>query len=207
MPRIVLKPNSPEYATTETRDTKRSCDMPGCPNQGKHKAPKHRGLNDYYYFCFEHIKEYNKAWDFFSGMSEKEVEDHVTSSFYGDRPTWRYDPYQNAEEHLYEAAKQTCYYSDDTAPNHKQNGHNSAKGYFAGDTNTPEYEALALMGLSPPVTLDEIKARYKKLAKKYHPDLNRNNKKAEELLKKINMAYTILKLAFDEYSKLKKRNL
>ena len=61
---------------------------------------------------------------------------------------------------------------------------------------------MALMGLCPPVTLEEIKTRYKTLAKKHHPDLNKNNPESEELLKKINMAYTILKLAFEEYKNL-----
>lgn len=179
--------------------------MPGCTNQGKHKAPKHRGLDDYYYFCYEHIKEYNKAWDFFSGMSEHEVEEHITSSLYGDRPTWCYNSDGLTEEKLYEAAHKTYYY-DAENNGFSHNGHKS-NGSFVSENNTPEYEALALMGLCPPVTLEEIKTRYKKLAKKYHPDLNREDEHAEELLKKINMAYTILKLAFDQYSKLKKHNI
>ena len=180
--------------------------MPGCINQGKHKAPKHRGLDDYYYFCFEHIKEYNKAWDFFSGMSEREVQEHINNSLYGDRPTRRYDSDGLAEEHLFRAAQSTYYgHEQNSSQNENYSGTNAGNG-FVGDNNTPEFEALALMGLCPPVTLDEIKARYKKLAKKYHPDLNRDNQHAEELLKKINMAYTILKLAFQEYSTLKKRN-
>lgn len=203
MPKIILKSGSPEYAQTQTGPQERCCDMPGCPNHGKYKAPKHRGLNEYYYFCHEHIKEYNKAWDFFSGMSESEIQDQINSSIYGDRPTWRYDSESMAERHLYEAAQKTYYYEDhpgETAGNNTKNG----SKYTKENNNNPEYEALALMGLSPPVTLEEIKARYKTLAKKYHPDLNKDNENAEELLKKINMAYTILKLAFEEYSELKK---
>ena len=61
---------------------------------------------------------------------------------------------------------------------------------------------MAIMGLKPPVTLDELKTRYKTLAKKHHPDLNQGNPQSEELLKQINMAYTILKLAFEEYKRL-----
>lgn len=207
MPRIILKSNSPEYADSQKRIKKCCCDMPGCPNQGKHKAPKHRGLDDYYYFCYEHIKEYNKAWDFFSGMSEREVEEHITNSLYGDRPTWRYDSDGMAEEHLFEAARNTYHGGEQNGYSHHKVHNEEYQGNsFVGNGNTPEYEALALMGLCPPVTLDEIKTCYKKLAKKYHPDLNKTNEHAEELLKKINMAYTILKLAFGEYSKLKKRN-
>ncbi len=201
MPKIVLKYKSPEFEDDIPESQLGACDMPGCPDQGEHKAPKHRGLNDYYFFCFDHIKEYNKAWNFFEGMSNNEVQDHMMSSFYGDRPTWRADVYDT--EKLYEAVQNTYYFSEE-AP--KEETYQHQKSAFVGDTNTPEYEAMAIMGLSPPVTLEEIKKQYKKLAKKYHPDLNKDNSGAEELLKKINMAYTVLKLAFQEYSNLEKQD-
>tara|TARA_R110001592_G_scaffold16881_16_gene71774 strand:+ start:16559 stop:17170 length:612 start_codon:yes stop_codon:yes gene_type:complete len=202
MPKIVLKYKSPEFEDQDTQSAPSACDMPGCPSHGEHKAPKHRGLNDYYFFCFNHIKEYNKAWDFFAGMSAHEVQNHMQSSLYGDRPTWRADVH--AEQKLHEAAQNTYYFSDGEQDQQAQGARTNT---FAGDTNTPEYEAMAIMGISPPVTLEEIKTRYKTLAKKYHPDLNKNDSDAEELLKKINMAYTILKLAFQEYSKLEKRDV
>ncbi len=201
MPRIILKDKSPEFADTDHKPDCKGCEMPGCPDDAEHRAPKHRGLNEYYEFCFTHVKEYNKAWNFFSGMSDSEVQDHMTSSIYGDRPTWKYNADGAAEDHLYEAARHAYYFGDEQYQNH-ENPKQEKKRDFYGDTNTPEYEAMALMGLSPPVTLDEIKVKYKKLAKKYHPDLNKSDPDAEELLKKINMAYTILKLAFQEYKNL-----
>ena len=70
---------------------------------------------------------------------------------------------------------------------------------------TAEFEALGIMGLESPVTLAEIKARYKTLVKKYHPDHNREDPTAEELLKKINMAYTILKVAYQKFEELPER--
>ena len=63
-----------------------------------------------------------------------------------------------------------------------------------------------IMGLEPPVTLPVIKTRYKELAKKYHPDLNPNDPKAEDLLKTINMAYTILKLSYAKFEQLGPRS-
>ena len=39
---------------------------------------------------------------------------------------------------------------------------------------------------------DEIKKSYRKLARKYHPDLNPNNKEAEEKFKSISEAYEVL---------------
>lgn len=194
MPRIVLKHKSPEYAERQTQQKTRPCEMPGCPSHAEHKAPKHRGLNDHYWFCQDHIREYNSAWDFFSGMSEREVQDHMHNSVYGDRPTWRYAGEGSAAEHLRRAAESTYAYGDTFSS--KENYRTQQ------NTNTPEHEAMAIMGLEPPLTLDGIKARYKTLAKKHHPDLNKNDPNSEELLKRINMAYTILKLAFEDYRKL-----
>src|SRR5665213_2257367 len=45
---------------------------------------------EYYWFCQPHAAEYNKSWDFFAGMSEKEVADAQAARSYGDRPTWQF---------------------------------------------------------------------------------------------------------------------
>lgn len=196
MPRIFLKPNSAEFADqSETAVKTRSCEMPGCREAGDHRAPKNRGLSDYYQFCLEHVREYNSAWDFFSGMASHEVEEHMINSIYGDRPTRRFDMPGMAEA-LKRKAWQTYHFTDEEPPKRYNSKENR---------NTPEFEAMAVMGLEPPVTLDVIKVRYKELAKKYHPDLNGGCAKSEELLKQVNMAYTILKLAYENFDKLPDR--
>lgn len=202
MPRIKLKPNSPEYADDEKRASAglQGCDMPGCPGTGEHKAPKHRGLNEYYHFCTGHIREYNAAWDFFSGMAPHEVEEHIIDSTYGFRPTRRFDiEAEVMAERLRQAAWQGYHFTEE-APKRERRFNEEQR-------QTPEAEALAILELAPPVTLAAIKTRYKTLAKKHHPDLNKGCKLSEDLLKKINMAYTILKLAYAEYEELPDRPL
>jgi DnaJ-class molecular chaperone len=51
---------------------------------------------------------------------------------------------------------------------------------------------LQVMDLAPGATRADLKARYKQLVKKHHPDLHGGDKKAEERLKVINEAYTYL---------------
>jgi DnaJ-domain-containing protein 1 len=199
MPKIFLKPNSAEFIDERTAQPERCCDMPGCNEEAPHKAPKDRSLEEYYWFCIEHVQEYNKAWNFFSGLSQHDIEDHIVRSALWDRPTWRYDSFAEIENHLRTKAWQT-YHNTDKEPSQERTEKEYTNTIGHG---TPEFEAMAIMGLEPPLDLLSIKARYKELVKKHHPDVNRDDpKKAEELLKNINMAYTILKLAYDKYEKL-----
>ena len=201
MPRIHLKPNSAEFADDKSAYGPQACDMPGCQLDGEHKAPKHRGLNEYYHFCLEHVREYNKAWNFFEGMSNAEVEEHTINSLYGDRPTWKYGVNGSMEEELYKKAWQTFNNTEEEPPEFKR-AHDPQNGQFS--QHSREHQAMALMGLEPPLTLEAIKTKYKELAKKHHPDLNKGCAKSEELLKEINMAYTILKLAYEKFEELDK---
>jgi hypothetical protein len=214
MPKIRLKPNSPEFddgKSTKEPQQKKICEMPGCTCVGEYKAPKDRSLKEYYWFCYEHVQEYNKAWNFFQGMSLEDIETHINKATVWDRPTRRYDTMANTEE-LKRKAWQTYHFTDELPP-HDRNRHKPKNPFeydseesfkadssrFAAHRNTPEFDALALMGLNPPLDLNRVKSRYKELVKKYHPDQNGQDKHAEEMMKKINMAYTVLKLAYQKF--------
>jgi len=49
-----------------------------------------------------------------------------------------------------------------------------------------------ILGVSKTATAAEIKTQYRKLARKYHPDLNKNDKSAAEKFKEVSAAYDIL---------------
>jgi DnaJ-domain-containing protein 1 len=190
-----------------TPATRRGCDVTGCPECGDYRAPKSRdGGRDYYWFCINHVREYNSNWDFFKGMSQAEMEHHLYRTAIWDRPTWRAvkgNPLDDrARRAIYEH-----FTGDGIAGDFAGNGTADAPEDNEAHINInsiphPTIEALAVMGLAPPVQWEQVKARYKALAKKHHPDTNKGDKKAEELFKKIALAYTIIKLSYQNYTNL-----
>jgi DnaJ-domain-containing protein 1 len=188
MPKIVLKPNSPEYHEPRRKAAGvRHCEMPNCSFRAEFRAPKDRGLSDYYWFCEAHVRDYNAAWDFFAGMAEQDVELHIIQSLYGDRPTWRSDAYRGFAEELQAKIRAAYTGQDEPKPEEPQERR---------ITGNPELDALAVIGLDAPATFAAIKARYRELVKKYHPDTNGHDVRSEEIIKQVNMAYTILKMCY-----------
>ena len=175
--------------------------MPYCEGEGTFRAPKDRSLSDHYWFCQMHITEYNRAWNFFDGMNQREVEEQILKSMFGDRPTWRYDADGMAEENLRRQAYE-FHGTGETDDRAHRAWQEYEKNKNRVDNEGAEFEAITIFGLEPPIDLKKIKIRYKELAKKYHPDLNKDNPKAEEQLKKVNVAYTVLKLAYQKFDNL-----
>ena len=67
------------------------------------------------------------------------------------------------------------------------------KNKLIDETLTKEQNnALKLLDLKLPVNLDQINKKYKKLVKIFHPDVNGNNKEADNKFKEINESYKIL---------------
>ena len=66
----------------------RSCDHPGCLGGGDFRAPKSRlDLHDYHWFCLEHVRAYNSAWNYYAGMSDAEIEAEIRHDTVWQRPS------------------------------------------------------------------------------------------------------------------------
>jgi hypothetical protein len=179
----------------------RPCDRPGCPHQGEYRAPKDRNkLGDYYWFCLEHVREYNAAWDFYKGADAATLEKEKRADTIGRRPTWPLGlgmggakRAQQMDRDAMEEALRRWFDSGDIP------GFGAGRAKRAGPQeprkrpSAPVEEAYALLDLDVSASPAEIKSRYKELVKRHHPDANGGDKAAEERLKSINQAYTILK--------------
>ena len=65
------------------------CEHAGCQAEGLYRAPKSRErMNDYYWFCLDHVRDYNRAWDYYAGMTPVEIEAIVRRDTVWERPTW-----------------------------------------------------------------------------------------------------------------------
>ena len=158
------------------------CDFPGCPEAGEYRAPRDRTLTSYYWFCQKHVAEYNKNWDFLKGLSPDEIEHQIQNDVTWQRPTWKL----GEEGKQYRADKIHDGFGLFREAELGMSGHYNPPRpkYPAKVTN-----AIAFMQLEYPLTLAEVKKKYKALAKKYHPDVS---KKDTSLFQKLSEAYTVL---------------
>ena len=167
----------------------KKCDSPKCNEKGEYRAPKSRVmLNKYFYFCLDHIKEYNKSWDFYKGMSVEQIENSMRSDTFWDRPSW---PLKNSFKNIFDEYNE---YVEDFVKNDDDKINDTYfKNKLLDESFTiEEAKALKELDLKMPISLEKIKKNYKKLVKIFHPDVNGNNKDAEEKFKQINESYKLL---------------
>jgi hypothetical protein len=170
------------------------CQWDGCDKPATHKAPMGRDHEGQYLdFCFDHVREYNKTYNYFSGLDDDSVAKFHKDSLTGHRPTWTMgvNRWGSAEQRSTAEAGWTA----SSRVRARLNRDSRAPG---GQRRKPRaLEAKALDDLRLPVTAsaDEIKSRYKELVKRHHPDANGGDRSSEERLRQIIHAYKVLKQA------------
>lgn len=168
-------------------DTGRRCDHPGCAAAGQFRAPRSPDqLESYYWFCKEHIREYNLKWNYFAGQTEEEFRRLMDSDRVWGRPTRPFG--RSAEERAWHRLK--------TEDAHGVLG--TARGQrpaAAGVRRLPSTErrALEILDAREHWTRAEIRRQYKSLVKDLHPDLNGGNRADEDRLQEVVWAWDQLK--------------
>ena len=168
----------------------RLCDKEACEDKGDYRAPKSRSnLNNYYFFCLNHVSEYNKSWDFYKGLSVDQIELSIRKDTVWDRPSW---PLKGNPAKVMDQLKEFLMYDYSLFEKEKEI-HDFLRNKLVDENITnEEHKSLNILELKMPISVDEIKKRYKKLVKIFHPDVNDDNKNAERKFKEITEAYKIL---------------
>ena len=198
----------------DDRPPAQQCARPGCGLAGEFRAPRSRtSLYEYHHFCLEHVRDYNSRWDFCSGLSTDEIEHQIRADNTWQRPTWPLGRW--GANRIYEAARRGThkgfgFFDDDDespAPGARSRGKDRGfgpafgagskrNGARADGPSVEERRACQTLELPPGTSFAVVKSRYKTLVKRLHPDANGGDKDAEEQLKTINQAYSVLKSAY-----------
>ena len=175
----------------EARPSQIICDFPGCASSGEFRAPMGRlREGQYFCFCLDHVREYNSSYNYFDGMSDDAVARWMKDDTIGHRPTWAMG--------VNRAGKP---FREDNS------GVRDPLGMFgdrarrrAPEPARPAYDiaamkALSALGLDDAADAAAIKARYKELVKRLHPDANGGDRSSEDKLREIIRAYNYLRSA------------
>jgi len=179
------KSNKPTFLEPDDDKKIRLCQEKDCLNEGEYVAPKSPNSQEKYFFCLEHVKIYNKRWNYFAGKSQKQIYDFQKNDFFEGKPT---KPFS------YGYGSKIKFEFEYGLNNEKIKFKKKNKSYFSNKnkSNSKVQKALKIFSLSDDFSEKILKKRYKELVKKYHPDLNRSFLNKDSKIKEINNAYNFL---------------
>jgi hypothetical protein len=168
----------------------RECEHPGCHEQGQYRAPKSpESLDEYLWFCREHVREYNLKWNFFTGSTEEEFQAQIDSDRVWERPT---KPFGKKPE------EERAWSRLGIADPHEVLGEKATQNPGKSITGTrrlppTERKALEILEARDHWSRAEIRKQYKSLVKDLHPDMNGGNRSDEDRLQEVVWAWDQIK--------------
>ena len=194
--RIRIRPD-PE---AELKSRAPQCQWDGCSEAGMHRAPVGRlREGEYFRFCIEHVREYNKGYNYFSGLRDGDIARFQKEALTGHRPTWAMGvngSARSAPDFATKRSGRAGYYNRIRDPFNLFGSGSPTGGREAPRERKAkplEAKALETLGLAANATADVIKARYKQLVKQHHPDANGGNRGSEDRFRDVIQAYRLLK--------------
>ena len=192
----------PKRGQKKKVEVKATCEWPECDKPAPHLAPKGRGREgEYFHFCVSHVRQYNKNYNFFRGMSDDEATRFQEGIPIGHRPTWKVSSNRkigDTDSHEWGMAGRR-------RPNAGADVFTAQDPLeILGKNNKEQAEkprrklppmakrSLLELGLAETARAEEIKIRFKELAKRHHPDSS-GGKGSEEKLRAVIKAYNYLK--------------
>ncbi len=145
----------------------------------------------YFAFCLDHVREYNSTYNYFNGMKDEDVARYQKDAAIGHRPTWTMGVQRG----------QHGFREDGVDPVLDPLGLFRARAQASAQTarrqgfGVAAVKALNTLGLEDGASPDAIRARYKELVKRLHPDANGGDRSREDKLREIIQAYKYLRSA------------
>ena len=186
---MVTKRSKKYYAPQNEDNVVHICDHPDCSEKGEYRAPKDKSLQEYYWFCLKHVEEYNQKWNYYAdGQTDEEDNKNKKRFFHRFKSKVRY-------QFGYDLWEEAAFFDDCYENPSDGNREYSADGiYFTVEER--KYIKTLEMSVRD-INPDSLKKQYKKMAKKYHPDINKEDAAAEEKFKQVSEAYQHLKEKFE----------
>lgn len=176
----------------------RKCEHAGCEEAGKYRAPKHPdNLEEFFWFCQEHVRAYNLKWNFFENHSEEDLEEQFAADRVWERPT---KPFGKAAEARPQTGEEKAWARLGIEDPHEVLGDNSTRnpGSRRGATHARklpagERKALVILEAEDHWTKAELRKQYKALVKILHPDMNGGDRSDEDRLQQVVWAWDQIK--------------
>lgn len=170
------------------------CAVPGCRAEGVCYSPvSPRDLQHRLWLCADHAREHNARWDFFEGMSESEILRFQEESVFGHRPTWPLGKRAADDRGFVHTVRHGSYVFDDGFVIFDDDERPQPPRKPKRVLTAHQTQAFDTLGLEVSASLNEIKARYKELVKRFHPDANGGDRGAEDRLRQVIHAYGVLR--------------
>lgn len=168
----------------------RPCAFAGCKEAGQYRAPKSPDhLDEFLWFCRDHVREYNLKWNFFQGQTEDEFQRFIDKDRVWGRET---KPFGQKPDEGRAWARMGV---DDPLDLLGDKGTRSAPQAAVSTRRLPptERKALEILDARDTWTKAEIRKQYKSLVKDLHPDLNGGNRADEDRLQEVVWAWDQIK--------------
>ena len=159
----------------------RVCEHAGCSEHGKYRAPKSPDtLDEYFWFCKDHVREYNLKWNFFNGATEDEMGEQINKDRVWERETKPFGK-KGEEERAWSRLG-----IDDP---------HQVLGANATQLPPTERKAIDILEAKDHWTKAEVRKAYKSLIKVLHPDMNGGDRSQEEQLQEVVWAWEQIKVS------------
>ncbi|MHA6267998.1 DnaJ domain-containing protein [uncultured Aliiroseovarius sp.] len=174
----------------EFETSTRVCEHGGCQEAGKYRAPRSPDhLDEFKWFCKDHVREYNLKWNFFDGSSEDEIHEQFDKDRVWERETKPFGA--NKDE-------QRAWARLGVDDPHQVLGENATRNPGKSITGTrklppTERRAIDILEAKDHWNKAEIRKAYKKLIKVLHPDMNGGDRSQEEQLQEVVWAWDQIK--------------